>query len=55
MLGLIYIPVNAGDDCVHGEWRTTVAVLTPDSVSRTLTFMGPLEGIVDACDDQQEP
>ena len=48
-------PVDADDDPVQGKWSMAVAVLTPDRMAMVAAFMGRLEGIVDARNNEDEP
>jgi len=44
-----------GDDCgIEREGAMTVPILIPYRVSRVLTFVGTLEGVVNARDDDEK-
>lgn len=51
----VRVPVDARDGRVQGEGSVMVSVLAPDGVSRVFTLVRPLEGVVDARDDQEQP
>lgn len=48
-------PVDGYDDGIQGEWSVVVAILRPDGTAVVTSFMGSFEGIVNACNDEDEP
>jgi len=48
-------PVDGDDDPVQRKWSVVVTVLVPDCAAVVAAFMRSLEGIVDGCDDKDEP
>jgi len=50
-----HTPVDTCDDRIHSKGCLMVAVLAPNGTAVIYTFMRLLEGIVDACNNCQQP